>query len=208
MAVFTDPEGAAFRVWQAKRQATSGAAPEGFADMVSTLTPIAEDQFHTSANWTVTLAVDDADATAERAGSTASRVYEPRSSSQGGRDAIDARRRRPPQRVHRPRHARRAALKRTSEALAGSQERPQMGMRSSAAALARSLAAAAGPSHPSVDERGSESESAGPARATRRPGRGQPATPDQNTSSILHIGRSSVRCSTERDWRFPWESLV
>jgi uncharacterized protein len=133
MAVFADPEGAAFRVWQAKahkgaqivnepgslnfnglntrdaegaksfygslfgwqplgfggaaemwrlpgygefleqsdpglreRMATSG-APAGFEDVVATLNPIAEDQLDTPAHWSVTFAVDDADATAARA---------------------------------------------------------------------------------------------------------------------------------------------
>ena len=134
MAVFTDREGAAFRVWQARkhrgarivnepgslnfnslntrdpegaksfygsvfgwetlhlqggvgmwrlpgygdflaqsdpelreRQAASGAAPAGFADVVATLNPIAEDQPDIPAHWSVTFAVDDADATASRA---------------------------------------------------------------------------------------------------------------------------------------------
>jgi uncharacterized protein len=133
MAVFADPEGAAFCVWQAKahkgaqivnepgslnfnglntrdaagaksfygsvfgwqplglgggaemwrlqgygsfleqsdpglreRMAQSG-APEGFADVVATLNPIAEDQPAVPAHWGVTFAVDDADATAARA---------------------------------------------------------------------------------------------------------------------------------------------
>jgi uncharacterized protein len=132
MAVFTDPEGAAFCVWQAKenkgarivnepgslnfnglntrdaesaksfygsvfgwrtlrlgdaemwrlpgygdfleqsdpelrqRMAESG-APEGFEDVVATLNPIVDDQADVPAHWSVTFAVDDADATAERA---------------------------------------------------------------------------------------------------------------------------------------------
>jgi predicted enzyme related to lactoylglutathione lyase len=133
MAVFTDPEGAAFCVWQAKqhrgarivnepgalnfnglntrdaegaksfygsvfgwetlglgggaeiwrlpgygefleqsdpgfreRMAESG-APEGFEDAVATLNPITDDQPDVPPNWSVTFAVDDADATAERA---------------------------------------------------------------------------------------------------------------------------------------------
>jgi predicted enzyme related to lactoylglutathione lyase len=133
MAVFTDPAGAAFRVWQAKqhrgarivnepgslnfnglntrdaegaksfygsvfgwealgigggaemwrlpgygdflaqrdprlreRMAESG-APEGFEDVVATLNPIADDQPDVPAHWSVTFAVDDAGATAERA---------------------------------------------------------------------------------------------------------------------------------------------
>jgi predicted enzyme related to lactoylglutathione lyase len=133
MAVFTDPEGAAFCVWQAnahkgaqivneagslnfnglntrdaqgaksfygsvfgwealglgggaemwrlpgygdflersdpgirERMAQTG-APEGFEDVVATLNPIAPDQPEIPAHWSVTFAVDDADATAERA---------------------------------------------------------------------------------------------------------------------------------------------
>ncbi len=133
MAVFTDPAGAAFRVWQAhehrgarivnepgslnfnglntrdaegaksfygsvfgwealalgggaemwrlpgygdyleqrdpelrERMAKSG-APAGFEDVVATLNPIADDQPKVSAHWSVTFAVNDADATAERA---------------------------------------------------------------------------------------------------------------------------------------------
>jgi uncharacterized protein len=133
MAVFTDPEGAAFRVWEAKEQKGArivnepgslnfnglntrdvegakrfygsvfgwktldlgGAAemwrlsgygdhleqrdpglrervaeiggPEGFEDVVAALTPIADDQPEVPAHWSVTFAVDDADATAARA---------------------------------------------------------------------------------------------------------------------------------------------
>ncbi len=133
MAVFTDPEGAAFCVWQAEQHkgaqivnepgslnfnglntrdpqgATSfygsvfgwetldlgggpqmwrlpgygdflaqsdpelrarmaqGGAPEGFEDVVAALNPIAGDQPDVDAHWSVTFAVDDADATAETA---------------------------------------------------------------------------------------------------------------------------------------------
>ncbi len=133
MAVFTDPEGAAFCVWQAmrhkgaqivnepgslnfnglntrdvegaqsfygslfgwealgldggvqmwrlpgygafleksdpglrERMAESG-APKGFEDVVATLNPIADDQPDTPAHWSVTFAVDGADATAAKA---------------------------------------------------------------------------------------------------------------------------------------------
>jgi uncharacterized protein len=133
MAVFTDPEGAAFCIWQAKehkgarivneagslnfnglntrdaqaaesfygsvfgwgtlefgggakawrlpgyggyleqqdpglrrRMAETG-APEGFADVVATLNPIGDDQPDVPPHWSVTFAVDDADATAQRA---------------------------------------------------------------------------------------------------------------------------------------------
>jgi predicted enzyme related to lactoylglutathione lyase len=143
MAVFTDPEGAAFCVWQAKqhkgarivnepgslnfnglntrdaggakafygsvfgwetlgleggaemwrlpaygdfleqgdpglrqRMADSG-APEGFEDVVATLNPIADDQPDVPPHWSVTFAVDDADATAERAAELGGQVLVP-----------------------------------------------------------------------------------------------------------------------------------
>jgi hypothetical protein len=143
MAVFTDPEGAAFRVWQAKehkgarivnepgslnfnglntrdpqgaksfygsvfgwetlglgggaemwrlpgygdfleqgdpglreRVAASG-APEGFEDVVATLNPIPDDERDVPAHWSVTFAVDDADATAERAAELGANVVVP-----------------------------------------------------------------------------------------------------------------------------------
>jgi uncharacterized protein len=60
-----------------KRQAESGAAPEGFADVVAALNPIGEDQPDAPANWSVTFAVDDADATAERAEALGGRVLVP-----------------------------------------------------------------------------------------------------------------------------------
>jgi hypothetical protein len=140
MAVFTDPEGAAFCVWQAKRhrgaqivnepgsvnfnglntrdleaaksfygsvfgwetldlggsvamwrlpgygdfleQSDPGlrqrmaelGAPEGFEDVVATLGPIADYQPEVPAHWSVTFAVADADATAERAAELGGRV--------------------------------------------------------------------------------------------------------------------------------------
>lgn len=49
-----------------ERMAESG-APEGFADVVATLNPIADDQPDTPAHWSVTFAVDDAHATAAKA---------------------------------------------------------------------------------------------------------------------------------------------
>jgi len=139
MAVFTDPEGAAFCVWQAKehkgarivnepgslnfnglntrdadgaksfyasvfgwetlgaemwrlpgygefleqsdpglreRMAASG-APEGFEDVVATLSPIAEDQPDVPAHWSVTFAVDDADTIAEKAAELGGQVLVP-----------------------------------------------------------------------------------------------------------------------------------
>ena len=143
MAVLTDPEGAAFSVWQAKehkgarivnepgslnfnglntrdpeaaksfygsvfgwetlglgggaemwrlpgygdfleqrdpglreRTAASG-GPEGFEDVVAALNPISDDQPEIPAHWSVTFAVDDADATAERAAELGGRVVVP-----------------------------------------------------------------------------------------------------------------------------------
>jgi uncharacterized protein len=143
MAVFTDPEGAAFCVWQAREQKgarivnepgslnfnglntrdTEGAksfygsvfgwqtitvdggaqmwtlpgygdflerdnpdlrkqmaeagAPDGFVDVVATINPIADDQPDTPAHWSVTFAVEDADATAAKATELGGRVMVP-----------------------------------------------------------------------------------------------------------------------------------
>ncbi len=57
-----------------KRMADTAAAPEGFEDVVATLNPIAEDQAEIPAQWSVTFAVGDADATAERAAELGGRV--------------------------------------------------------------------------------------------------------------------------------------
>ena len=143
MAVFTDPEGAAFCVWQAKehkgarivnepgslnfnglstrnadgaksfygsvfgwetlglgggaemwrlagygdflaqsdpglreRMGQSG-APEGFEDVVAALNPIGDDEPDVPAHWSVTFAVDDADATADRATELGGQVVVP-----------------------------------------------------------------------------------------------------------------------------------
>jgi len=59
-----------------KRMAESG-APEGFEDVVATLNPIADDPPDTLAHWSVTFAVDDADATAERAAELGGQVVAP-----------------------------------------------------------------------------------------------------------------------------------
>jgi predicted enzyme related to lactoylglutathione lyase len=56
-----------------ERMAQSG-APAGFEDVVATLNPIADDQPDVAAHWSVTFAVDDADATAERAAELGGRV--------------------------------------------------------------------------------------------------------------------------------------
>jgi uncharacterized protein len=143
MAVFTDPEGAAFCVWQAanhrgaqvvnqpgslnfnglatrdpeaaksfygsvfgwetlelpggfemwtrpgygdfleesnpglrERMAETG-APEGFADVVASLNPISEDEADVPAHWSVTFAVEDADATAAKAAELGGQVIAP-----------------------------------------------------------------------------------------------------------------------------------
>jgi predicted enzyme related to lactoylglutathione lyase len=59
-----------------ERMAESG-APEGFEDVVAALNPIAEDQPDTPAHWSVTFAVDDADATAARAAELGGQVVVP-----------------------------------------------------------------------------------------------------------------------------------
>jgi predicted enzyme related to lactoylglutathione lyase len=143
MAVFTDPEGAAFCVWQAKenkgaqivnehgslnfnqlntrdvggaksfygsvfgwqaleleggfvmwtspgygdylerdnpelrKQMAEVGAPEGFEDVVASLVPIADDQPDVPPHWGVTFAVDDADATADKATELGGKVVVP-----------------------------------------------------------------------------------------------------------------------------------
>jgi predicted enzyme related to lactoylglutathione lyase len=59
-----------------KRMAQSS-APEGFEDVVATLSPIADHQPEVPAHWSVTFAVDDADATAERAAALGGEVVVP-----------------------------------------------------------------------------------------------------------------------------------
>jgi hypothetical protein len=51
----------------AREQMTQMGAPEGFIDVVAALNPIADDDSTTPAHWSVTFAVDDADATAAKA---------------------------------------------------------------------------------------------------------------------------------------------
>jgi uncharacterized protein len=50
-----------------RRQMADAGAPEGFEDVVASIIPIADDQPDTPAHWSVTFAVDDADATAAKA---------------------------------------------------------------------------------------------------------------------------------------------
>jgi predicted enzyme related to lactoylglutathione lyase len=59
-----------------ERMAEAG-APDGFEDVVATLNRIADDQADTPAHWSVTFAVDDADATAERAAELGGQVVVP-----------------------------------------------------------------------------------------------------------------------------------
>jgi uncharacterized protein len=50
-----------------RKQMAEAGAPEGFEDVVASIIPIADDQRDTPAHWSVTFAVDDADATAKKA---------------------------------------------------------------------------------------------------------------------------------------------
>lgn len=50
-----------------RQQMTQMGAPDGFIDVVAAVNPIADDDSTTPAHWSVTFAVDDADATAEQA---------------------------------------------------------------------------------------------------------------------------------------------
>ena len=143
MAVFTDPEGAAFCVWQAKddkgarivneagtlvfnglntrdveaakafygavfgwttlqlgpgvamwtlpgygdhleesnpnlrKQIADAGAQPGFEDVVAAINPIGDDQPDTPAHWSVTFAIDDADATADKAAELGGKVLSP-----------------------------------------------------------------------------------------------------------------------------------
>jgi predicted enzyme related to lactoylglutathione lyase len=56
-----------------QRMAQTG-APQGFEDVVAALNPIADDRPDVRAHWGVTFAVDDADATAERAAELGGKV--------------------------------------------------------------------------------------------------------------------------------------
>jgi predicted enzyme related to lactoylglutathione lyase len=60
-----------------RKRMTEGGAPEGFADVIASLNPIAEGQPDVPAHWSVTFAVDDADATAEKATELGGRVVLP-----------------------------------------------------------------------------------------------------------------------------------
>jgi len=57
-----------------KRMSETAAAPTGFEDVVAAMMPIADDQPDIPAHWSVTFAVDDADATAKKAAELGGRV--------------------------------------------------------------------------------------------------------------------------------------
>jgi uncharacterized protein len=57
-----------------RRRMAEHGAPAGFEDVVATLIPVAADQPETPAQWSVTFAVDDADATAQKAAQLGGRV--------------------------------------------------------------------------------------------------------------------------------------
>lgn len=59
-----------------RRMAETG-APEGFEDVVAAINPIGGDQPDVPAHWSVTFAVDDADATADKAAELGGRVVVP-----------------------------------------------------------------------------------------------------------------------------------
>ncbi len=60
-----------------RKQMAAVGAPAGFEDVVAALNPIGEAESATPAHWSVTFAVDDADATAEKAAELGGRVVSP-----------------------------------------------------------------------------------------------------------------------------------
>jgi predicted enzyme related to lactoylglutathione lyase len=60
-----------------RERMTEVGAPEGFADVVAAINPIGDDQPDVPAHWSVTFAVDDADAIAARAADLGGRVVVP-----------------------------------------------------------------------------------------------------------------------------------
>jgi predicted enzyme related to lactoylglutathione lyase len=60
-----------------RNQMAEAGAPEGFEDVVGSIIPIADDQPDTPAHWSVTFAVDDADATAKKASELGGKVIVP-----------------------------------------------------------------------------------------------------------------------------------
>jgi predicted enzyme related to lactoylglutathione lyase len=57
-----------------RKQMAQAGAPDGFEDVVGSINPIADDQPDTPAHWSVTFAVDDADATAAKAADLGGKV--------------------------------------------------------------------------------------------------------------------------------------
>jgi uncharacterized protein len=60
-----------------RKQMEEMGGPKGFEDVVATINPIADDQPDTPAHWSVTFAVDDADATAAKAAELGGKVIAP-----------------------------------------------------------------------------------------------------------------------------------
>jgi predicted enzyme related to lactoylglutathione lyase len=60
-----------------RKQMAEAGAPKGFEDVVASINPIADDQPDTPAHWSVTFAVDDADATAAKAAERGGKVIVP-----------------------------------------------------------------------------------------------------------------------------------
>ena len=60
-----------------RKQMAQGGAPAGFEDVVATINPIPADQPDTPPHWSVTFAVDDADATASKASELGGTVIVP-----------------------------------------------------------------------------------------------------------------------------------
>jgi predicted enzyme related to lactoylglutathione lyase len=60
-----------------RKQMAEAGAPEGFEDVVASINPIADSHPNTPANWSVTFAVDDADATAAKATELGGKVIVP-----------------------------------------------------------------------------------------------------------------------------------
>jgi uncharacterized protein len=60
-----------------RKRLSEDGAPEGFEDVVALLNPIADDQPDAPAHWSVTFAVEDADATAEKAAELGGKVLVP-----------------------------------------------------------------------------------------------------------------------------------
>ena len=60
-----------------RKQMAEGGAPAGFEDVVASINPIPDDQPDVPAHWSVTFAVDDADATAAKAAELGGKVVVP-----------------------------------------------------------------------------------------------------------------------------------